>query len=516
MADISKITLPSGTTYNIKDEVARNFINGGSFIVAWNGTGTATAANIPAGVKAGSVTGTLAAADAVPGAFYLVKSSTTPSEQTLDVYDEYVVIKPNVNDNTTWFWEKIGDTRLNLANILTDVAIDKKTDTVIGTDSTFTITQPTISLATGATAGTGVISVATGITSTSASGDNVSAMTGLGSPSTSTVLTGVKVTAQPTISLSAADSTATGKVGVLTNATATKTNVKATASGANTSWNSKDSKSAVTGITSPKFETVLKTVSPTSKKLSTTSITGCNGTVTASKATAATTQTTTTGTATSTVGNVDASSKNWLRAITVDGTTETLIISAAEMNTQNTTQFTFSDVTAAKKADSATTVATGSTVATSTTSNVGATIVESVASGTTVSALSGSGTPAASNVIGANSTFSITQPTVVLATGADSEESGIISVATDISKTTKYIGGSASGTAVGANGTAAVVTGYPNIVTDEVLGTGSTITVTPTTTNIKATASGANTQWNNKDSVTVLTNSTGLTLTHGQ
>lgn len=508
MADISKITLPSGTTYNIKDEVARNFINGGSFIVAWNGTGTATAANIPAGVIAGSVTGTLAAKDATPGAFYLVKSSTTPSEQTLDIYDEYVVIKPDVDDDTTWFWEKIGDTRLNLANILTDVAIDKKTDTVIGTDATFTITQPTISLATGATAGTGVISVATGITSASASGDNVSAMTSLGDPSTSIVLTGVKVTTQPTISLSAADSTATGKVGVLTNATATKTNVKATASGANTVWNSKDSKSAVTGITSPKFETVLKTISPTSKKLSTTSITGCNGTVTASKATAATSQTTVSGAANST------SNEDFLANVSVSN--ETLVIGAKKLNTQTTTQFTFSDVTAAKKADSATTVATGSTVATTTTSNVGATIVESVASGTTVSALSGSGTPAANDVIGANSTFTITQPTVTLATDADDEDSGIISVAIDISKTTKYIGGSASGTAVGANGTAKAVTGYPNIVTDEVLGTGSTITVTPTTTNIKATASGANTKWNNKDSVTVLTNSTGLTLTHGQ
>ena len=508
MPDISKITLPSGQTYNLKDEVARNFINGGSFIVAWNGTGTATAANIPAGVKAGSVTGTLAAADATPGAFYLVKSSTTPSEQTLDVYDEYAVIKPDVDDNTTWFWEKIGDTRLNLANILTNVALDKKTDTVIGTNSTFTITQPTISLATGATAGTGVISVATGIKSASASGDNVTAMTGLGSPSISTVLTGVKVTAQPTITLSAADSTATGKVGVLTNATATKTNVKATASGANTAWNSKDSKSVVTGITSPKFETVLKTVSPTSKKLSTTSITGCNGTVIASKATAGTTQTTVSG-ATNSTSNTD-----FLANVSVSN--ETLVIGAKKLNTQDTTQFTFEDVTAAKKADSPTTVATGSTVATTATSNVGATIVESVASGTTVSALSGSGTPAASNVIGANSTFSVTQPTVTLATGANDEDSGIISVATDISKTTKYIGGSASGTAVGANGTANAVTGYPNIATDEVLGTGSTITVTPTTTNIKATASGANTKWNNKDSVTVLTDTTGLTLTHGQ
>jgi hypothetical protein len=72
MADISKITLPSGTTYDIKDSVARDMISAGvSFIVAWDGTGTAVAANVPAGVVAGSVTGTLAPADSVAGAFIL-------------------------------------------------------------------------------------------------------------------------------------------------------------------------------------------------------------------------------------------------------------------------------------------------------------------------------------------------------------------------------------------------------------------------------------------------------------
>lgn len=39
MADISKIKMPSGNTYDIKDAVARQAIAGGvSFIVAWNGT----------------------------------------------------------------------------------------------------------------------------------------------------------------------------------------------------------------------------------------------------------------------------------------------------------------------------------------------------------------------------------------------------------------------------------------------------------------------------------------------
>ena len=46
--------------------------------------------------------------------------------------------------------------------------------------------------------------------------------------------------------MSLADSTATGKVGVLTGVSANKTNVKATASGANTVWKSKDEKTVVT------------------------------------------------------------------------------------------------------------------------------------------------------------------------------------------------------------------------------------------------------------------------------
>ena len=137
MADISKITLPSGNTYEIKDAVARQMIAGGvSFIIAWDGTGTPTAANLPKGVVAGGVTGTLEAADAQAGAFYLVKSSTTPSSQTLDVYDEYVVV-----GSTTKSWEKIGDTQLNLSDVVTGVSLSKQTDVVLGEATTFTNAQ---------------------------------------------------------------------------------------------------------------------------------------------------------------------------------------------------------------------------------------------------------------------------------------------------------------------------------------------------------------------------------------
>ena len=512
MADISKITLPSGTTYNIKDEVARNYINGGSFIVAWDGTIAPTAANIPAGVvvtyNSTNTTGTLATTAAVAGAFYLVKSSTLPSAENLDIYDEYVVIKPNSNDNTTWFWEKIGDTKINLANVVTNVTLNQSTASVIGDDATFKITQPTIALETGASAGTGVINVATGISSTSASGDTVTALTGLGSPSTTTVLTGVTVTTQPSVTLTANSNTSTGRITYVQGVSANTTNIAAKATGASTAWNSKDQKAAVTGYASPSSDTFVKTVSTTSKKLTTTSVTGVNGSVTASKATAATNQTTVNGSTNST------DNSDFLADVSVSN--ETLVLGAKKLTTQTTTQFTFSDVTVPKAATSATTVATGAVSETSVTSNVGATIVTAAGNGTTASALTGLGSPTTANVIGASSTFTITQPTITLTDGDTNNPTTITSVATGVSPTTKYLSASASGTAVGANGTAAVVTGYPNIVTDEVLGTGSTITVTPTTTNIKATASGANTQWNNKDSVTVLTNSTGLTLTHGQ
>lgn len=154
MAEISKITLPSGNTYDIKDSTARQMIAGGvSFIVAWDGTGTAVAANIPKGVKAGSVTGTLEAADAQSGAFYLVKSSSTPSSETLDIYDEYAVI-----GSATKSWEKLGDTKLNLTDVVTGVSLTKQTDTVLGEATTFTNGSSSVTF-TGGTTDTFVKSV---------------------------------------------------------------------------------------------------------------------------------------------------------------------------------------------------------------------------------------------------------------------------------------------------------------------------------------------------------------------
>ena len=331
MPDISKITLPSGNTYDIKDAVARQMISGGvSFTIAWDGTSAPTVAAIPAGVvvkyNGTNYTGTLAADDAEPGAFYLVKTQT-PTGETLDSYDEYVPVGPTGSKT----WEKIGDTQVDLSDVVTGVELNKSTDvvlgegttftnasssvtfgaltghtdTVLGTGSTFTVTQPTpsttnikatasgtavgadgtasavtgyanpttdtfvksVSAETGKnlvttsipnvtnagsastwsfamgsgtasetliisgtnsvapTLGT-AITAATGQTSESGTGSAVvtgvtvgssaSAITALGTPSTSTVLTGVKVTAQPTVALATGATAGTGVISVAT------------------------------------------------------------------------------------------------------------------------------------------------------------------------------------------------------------------------------------------------------------------------------------------------------------
>ena len=495
MADyISKVTLPStsvtGITYYLKDEEARQMIAGGiTFVIAWDGTSTPVVSDIPAGVtvKYNNVTytGTLAVTDSTPGAFYLVKSSTTPSSDVLDTYDEYTVIKPSSDDTSTWFWEKIGDTKINLSDVVTDVSASG-TDMVLGTGSTFTVTQPTVALATDATAGTGKVQVVTGITSASASGDSVTALTGLGTPSTDTFLKGVKVTAQPKVSLTANTTTDTGRI----------TYVQAQGAATTTKLSNSitpDSVTAITGLGTPSTQNAVKSVSPTTSKLVTTSVTGVSGSTTASKATVGTASTQTTATGQGTASN---SNSDWLKGISV--TNETLIFNAATLNTQTTSipNITFADVTV-PKASTATTVATGAVASTGT----GSDIVTGVSVGDTFAAVTGYASPITDTVLG-------TATTIELASG----DTGDVTVATGIgAATTRYLSASASGTTVGADGTASAVTGYANPTTDTVLGTESAITVTPTTTNIKATASGTAVSASG-DNVEVIT---GINVTKG-
>lgn len=247
---IDRITLPSGNTYYIADREIRDVVDtisqaiagGVSFVIAWDGTSAPVVANIPAGVvvtyNGTDYTGTLSTASAQAGAFYLVKSATQAGG-ALDKYDEYVP----VGDTGSKVWEKIGDTQIDLTNVVTGVSLTKQTDTVIGTDATFTITQPTVALSTGATAGTGVISVATGITS-------------------------------------------------------------ANATGGGAAWNSKDQKTVITsypGVTG----SAASSVTPTTKKLATTTVTGVSGSTTPDVVKTRSSQTTATGAGTSSSTNTD-------------------------------------------------------------------------------------------------------------------------------------------------------------------------------------------------------------------
>lgn len=425
MADISKITLPSGNTYDIKDAVAREMISGGvSFIIAWDGTSVPDVTKIPAGVvvkyNGTNYTGTLAAEDETvqAGAFYLVKSGTTTSGTPSDAYDEYVPVGTTGSKT----WEKIGDTQIDLTDVVTGVTLSKQTDTVIGSDATFTITQPSITLSTGSS---GDVTVATG---------------------------------------------------------STTKYMAATASGGGAAWNSKDQVTAVTGYSNPSTDTFVKSVSAeTNKNLVTTSITGTDGTESVSKVTKTASKLVTTS-----IPNVTAagSASTWSFTMGSGDAAETLIIgggngSAPTLGTAITaatgsvasngagsaivTAVTISDKTVAKAAATATTVATGATSTTGT----GDAVVTGVTIGSSASAITALGTPDTDTVIGSDATFTNTQPTISL-----SAESS-----------------SATGRAQFAQSV--------------------------NTTKLSGTATGANTAWNSKDSVTVLTNSTDVSVTKG-
>lgn len=409
MADISKITLPSGTTYDIKDQVARDAIAGGvSFIIAWDGASTPVPSGIPAGITViydnVEYTGTLSAetsgsgTHAQPGAFYLVRSST--SAGISDVYDEYIPIGTDGSKT----WEKIGDTQVDLSDVVTGVSLSKSTAGVIGSSATFTITQPTIGLA-------------------------------LGNTET------------------------TGSVPVASNVSVTTTKVKATASGTAVSA-SGDNVTALTGLGTPTTDNAVKSVTPTTQKLATTTVTGVSGSTTPNVIQGRTSQTTADGSGTASTTNTD-----WLKGISVAN--ETLTIGAATMDTQTTYSANApATITVPTAASSATTVATGAT----TTSGSGADVVTDVAVGDTIAAVTGYASPTTDTVIGTSSTFNVTQPTVALATDA-SAGTGSVTVATDASVTNSYL---------------------------------------------TATASGANTAWNSKDEKTVLTNATDVSVTKGQ
>ena len=156
---IEKIKLPSGNDYYIADRELRDVVDvlsdtvagGVSYTVSWDGSSTPNPATIPEGVtvtyNGTDYTGTMSANSATPGAFYLVPVG---GDESNNIYAEYVPVGASGSKT----WEKIGDTAVDLSDYITDVTLNKQTDTAIGTDATFTITQPTVALAAESASGT--------------------------------------------------------------------------------------------------------------------------------------------------------------------------------------------------------------------------------------------------------------------------------------------------------------------------------------------------------------------------
>jgi hypothetical protein len=362
MSDISQITLPSGSTYNIKDSYARGRID-----------------DIVAAGLSYEVVDTLPTASAsTKGKIYLVAHS----HGTSDIYDEFLTVQGGTASEPTYSWEKIGNTDIDLSDYVTGVTLNKKTATA---------------LVTVATAKKHIKATASGASTAWNSKDAKTAVTGYGSPTSDSVI-GADATfsyTEPNITLTANTTNATKRVTYVESVSTTGTN-----------------------------------------KLETTSIKGVSGTVGVSKMTAATSQTTAKGSWTA--SNINNS---LLANISVSG--EVLSIGAATLDTQTTTQWTESAKTVATANSSNTTVATGSI----TSAGTGSTVVTSVIPTTKymsasasngsvdwgskdeVTALTGLGTPSTASVIGASSTFTITQPTVTISA---SDTSGDVEVVTGV------------------------------------------------------------------------------------
>lgn len=109
MPDISKITLPSGTTYDIKDAVAREMASAGvTFTISTD------ASNTPKDVEwykgSTKITGTMVASASTKGIFYLVPASNQSGK---DVYAEYITVL----DGATYVWERVGTTDIDLSDL---------------------------------------------------------------------------------------------------------------------------------------------------------------------------------------------------------------------------------------------------------------------------------------------------------------------------------------------------------------------------------------------------------------
>ena len=423
--EISRITLPSGTTYYLKDATARSEIEQ---------------------LMEGNLVATIA--DSLPqasqntlGKLYLIASNNA----TGDIYDEYITVTPD--DGETYAWEKIGNTDIDLTDYIADedsVSLDVSGSTTSSSTTGITVANHTVTQ---------------GTTSTTAyiSKDEV-----LGSGTTFTnASSSVTFSGGTTDSVLGADTTAT-----VPKVTSTTKYIHASASGAAVAVDT--SGSAITDMGTPSSDTFVKSYPGATAKLVTTSIVPTDGTVSIPNVTGNTSVTIPNVTGSTDVSATLISSYGTLPTLTTTVQNETLTIgwdagalttgsdvsaSKVTLGTALTaTNTTLGTALSAAKVGSAVTVATGATASSDTN---GATIMTGLGTATTASAVTGLGTPSTETF--AKTIKMQTQPTITLTentTSTDGAEvvtaigtSGTESVTFNTNDTVTAVTGIGTGTA---------------------------------------------------------------------
>ena len=385
MADISKITLPSGTTYNLKDQYARDLIAELGNFNEWLGVTTTP-------ITEGSTTNPVT----------IGGESVTATNGDIVTYETMEFIWTQPTGSLNGQWQQFGD----LSGLGAMAYVDKGTVTITPKGS---IPSGTVTFSGGTT------DVALGEATTfTYPGDTVS----FGNHTKSTVLTSSVTATVP-------------------KATGTTKYMKATASG--TAVGVATSGAAITGLGTPDTETFVKSYPGATSKLVTTSVIGVgSSTTTASKATAGTAVNVATVDTAKTVATSSLGTETSTRTANTPmwGATvanETLSFTFKPISTTSVTPaksngtitpYTFSDVTVPIKDSNATTVATGSLNA----SGGGSSVMTGLGTADTGSAVTGYSDTSSDTF--AKTVSVTTQPTITLASESASATGRVAYVST--------------------------------------------------------------------------------------
>lgn len=143
---IDKLRLPSGNTYELRDSDAQSQLTN-----VYTKSETYTRAEVQAAIadamKGGyiSVNELPTASDSTMGHIYLVPGESGTGQ---NIKIEYITLRSGSEGAYTYAWEELGTTELNLDNL----SLDKGDgDMVLGEDTTFSVSKPSINITGGTT-----------------------------------------------------------------------------------------------------------------------------------------------------------------------------------------------------------------------------------------------------------------------------------------------------------------------------------------------------------------------------